>query len=397
VQKRELDVLFVGTRFAMLFLLPLFISDVGIYQNFAHNLFADGKLPYVGWDFEYPPLALPFVLIPGLVSKLLHQTSTESFRIVFGALILPFDFLLYRAFLLRPPIKGAAFAYVTLTSALGLLLYDRFDIAVGFALAWPFLTNPSEERFWLSWGLGGALKLVPLVVAPTRVLDWEGSNLDKLKRLVIFGVLSALPLLLCVATVAAVAGGKISFFSHHSDRGVQVESLIASGVMLLQAFTGLINVGVDNNFGAQHLAEIPGLVLASRILFFGSLIGSFAALWCDRARRDSLSAAWLLMLGFVTFGYVLSPQFLLWLLPLGICAASRIEESKRGRWLAVFSWTIIFTGVHFRFYWDYVHLHQLAVLMLVTRNVLLVGLWGLSWAWMRPEKARVSESLTAAL
>ncbi|MGZ3657878.1 MAG: hypothetical protein ACXVCS_20145, partial [Bdellovibrionota bacterium] len=197
--------------------------------------------------------------------------------------------------------------------------------------------------------------------------------------------------------VAAVAGGKISFFSHHSERGVQVESLIASGVMLLQAFTGLIKVGVDNNFGAQHLADIPGLVLASRILFVGALLGSFAALWCDRSRRDSLSGTWLLMLAFVTFGYVLSPQFLLWLVPLGICASSRVEESRRPCWLGVFSWVIILTGVHFRFYWDYVNLHHVAVLMLVTRNVLLLVLYGLSWAWMRPEKVRISNALEPVL
>ena len=384
LRRRELDILYVATRVALVFLLPLYISDISIYVGYAARVLSEGKIPYRDWDFEYPPLALPLMLIPGAALKFLRENNNaEIFRVVFAFLLLPFDFLLYRGFRMAPPIRGAAFAYVMLTTALGLLLFDRFDIAVGFLIAWPFLGPARDHRFGFWWGLGGALKLVPLLLAPARFLDWDGSPEEKFVRLVKFGLGAALPLAISIGAVAAVAHGKLSFFSQHSERGVQIESLIGSVVMFLQSFTGLVKVGVNNNFGAQHLAETGGLVGASRVLFYGSLLGTFAVLWWRRRRWDSLGASWLLVSAFVTFGYVLSPQYLLWLVPLAVCAAKRVPAGRpRSVWLAVFACAVAITGIHFRFYWDYVNLHYLAVSMLLARNFLLIALWALSWRWM---------------
>lgn len=388
LRRRELDILYVATRVALLFLLPLYISDISIYVGFAAKTVNEGLVPYRDWDFEYPPLALPFMFLPALAQKIFGASGAENFRVFFGFLLLPFDYLLFRTFVRMPPIRGAAFAYVMLTSALGLLLFDRFDIAVGFVIAWPFLGPRTDRRFWLWWGLGGALKLVPLALAPTRLLDWEGTSREKFPRLVKLGVFATMPLALSIAAVAAVAHGRLSFFSHHSERGVQIESLIGSAVMFLQAFTSLVKVGVANNFGAQHLAEAGALVTASRALFYGALSGTFVAIARDRRRWDSLSASWMVISAFVTFGYVLSPQYFLWLVPIAVCAASRVPEGrKRTIWLGLFAWAVILTGIHFRFYWDYVNLHYLAVSAVLARNALLLALWGASWAWMKAPSA----------
>jgi hypothetical protein len=396
MRRRELDILYVATRVALVFLLPLYISDVSIYTGYAAKILNDHQVPYRDWNFEYPPLALPLMLIPGLALKFLGESnSAELFRLFFAFLLLPFDLLLFRAYRLAPPIRGAAFAYVMLTTALGLLLFDRFDIAVGFLIAWPFLGPKRDDRFWFWWGLGGALKLVPLLLAPARYLDWEGTPKDKIIRLVKFGAGATLPLAISVGAVAAVAHGKLPFFSQHAERGVQIESLIGSAVMFLQSVTSLIKVGVNTNFGAQHLAETGPLVGLSRLLFYGSLAGTFAALWWRRRRWDSLGASWMVISAFVTFGYVLSPQYLLWLVPIALCAAARIPAGpQRAAWLGAFSWAVILTGIHFRFYWDYVNLHYLAVSMVLGRNLLLILLWGLSWAWM--ERPAVAPSQSAA-
>jgi hypothetical protein len=385
VRRRELDILYVATRAAVLFLLPLYISDTGLYQEYARRLLEGHQLPYAHWDFEYPPLAYPLMLVPGWLADTLGLRATESYRLLFGFLLLPFDFLLYRAFLRRPPFGGAAFAYVLLTTAMGLLLFDRFDIAVGFLAAWPFLAGDEapDLRFSLSWGLGGALKLVPLLLAPARLLDWAGPWRERAPRLFRFVAVVALPTAVSVALAALLAHGKVSFLSRNADRGVQIESLLGSGVMFVQAFTNLVKVSVDWNFGAQHLGPLKGLVPASRALFYGMLAATYFQLWAEKRSRGSLAAAWLLLSGFVTFGYVLSPQFLLWLIPLGLCAAARVPEgARRSAWVAVFAAAVALTGVHFRFYWDYVNLHPWSVAMVLTRNLLLLALWGLSWAWM---------------
>jgi hypothetical protein len=222
------------------------------------------------------------------------------------------------------------------------------------------------------------------MLVPARILDWRGSPRETLGRLLKLGLGAALPLAVSIAAVALVAKGKLSFFSHHAERGVQIESFIGSCVMFLQAFTGLVKVGVANNFGAQHLAENGSLVVASRVLFYGALVGTFVVIGATRRRWDSLTAAWLVISGFVTFGYVLSPQYLLWLVPIALCAASRVPAGrKRQAWLRIFACAVVLTGFHFRFYWDYVNLHYLAVLMVLGRNLTLIALWGCSWIWMK--------------
>ena len=202
----------------------------------------------------------------------------------------------------------------------------------------------------------------------------------------------AAPFLLSCLLAAWLGHGKISFLSRHSNRGVQIESLVGSVVMFLQTFGLLSPVHVDWNFGAQHLAPIAGVVESSRILFLGSLGGSYVLLWWQRARRSTLAATWIVVSAFVTFGYVLSPQFFLWLVPLALCAVREVPAGwRRGSWLLVFGSATLFTGLHFRFYWDYVNLHPGSVLLVLSRNVLLVALWGASWVWMRkPDPSSVS-------
>ncbi len=383
MRRRELDIFYISSRVAILFLLPLFISDLSLYQEYAHNLIPGGKFPYLQWDFEYPPLAYPFMILPSYLHDWLGFKDTESYRILFGLFLLPFDFLLYFRFRKFPPIRGAAFYYILLTSAMGLLLFDRFDLAVGFLLVWPFLAGPTDPRMAISWGLGGALKLVPLCLAPLPPLQWQGQWPERLRRFARYAMVVGLPIGISCVGAALLGHGKISFLAHHSQRGVQIESLIASIFFVGRSYFQLTQISVNTNFGAQHLSDIPGVLAASRVLFWGMLLFTYFQLW--RKRRDILTGSWLVMLGFVTFGYVLSPQFLLWLIPIGICAAAGVPAKKRAAWLFVFGLAVALTGIHFRFYWDYVNLNRLSTAAVLARNLLLVLLWGLSWGWMGAE------------
>jgi hypothetical protein len=387
MRRLELDILYWSTRAAILFLLPPFISDLSLYRDYAHKLLLEGQIPYRNWDFEYPPLAYPLMLLPSLFQRWLGFTSLESYRALFGLLLLPMDYFLFRRFRASPPFRGAAFAYVLLTSSMCLLLFDRFDLVVGFLVALPFLLPAGDGKFILSWGLGGALKLVPLGLAPFPPFGWRPF---RFLRFLAYGALISLPLLLSCAAAALLSGGKISFLSHHSSRGVQVESLVGSLLMAAQAFFGLVNTSVQTNFGAQHIGEIPGVVEASRVLFYGTLAFSYFFLWWERKRRDELVGSWILLLGFVAFGYVLSPQFMLWLIPLGLCAAGRVRPDRRALWLGVFSLAVVATGAHFRHYWSYVNLNHLSVAAVLGRNVSLALLWALSWRWMRSPEADFS-------
>lgn len=389
MRRLELELLFWASRAALIFILPPFISDVGLYEEYAKKVLIEGHWPYKHFHFEYPPLAFPLLLVPGVVTRLLGLVGTEYFRMAFGLLLLPFDYYLFRSFKLRPPFPGAGFAYVLLVCAMGLLAYDRFDLTVGFVLAFPFLAQlPSDRRFGISFGLGGALKLVPLSLAPLPLLRWEGWGRGATwLRFLKYSLWVVVPVFLSCALAWLLSGGKVAFLAHHTGRGVQIESFVGSLVMAAQAFFALLDAGVRTNFGGQHLGESAGAVGASRVLFYGSLVFTYAFLWWERRRYGTLASAWLVISGFVTFGYVLSPQFLLWLIPLGLLAAGEVPAGwRRGVWISLFGAAVALTGVHFRYYWSYVNLNHLSVAAVVGRNLALAALWALSWKWLKGDK-----------
>lgn len=228
-------------------------------------------------------------------------------------------------------------------------------------------------------GLGGALKLVPLFLVPTQFL---GGEKVRPARLLLFGLVAAFPVGLSCLVIFFLTGGEVSFLAHHAQRGVQIESLLASVVYFAQTYFSVFQIPINTNFGAQHMGEVPGLVPLSRGLLWGSVLFTYLLLWWNRRRWDALSGSWMVISGFVTFGYVLSPQFLLWLAPLGVCAAERVDPRRRLAWLGLLLAVMALTGAHFRYYWDYVNLFRLATAMVLLRNLLLVALWCLSWRWM---------------
>ncbi len=162
MRRLELDIFYVSSRAVVLLFLQYFISDIGGYQSTAMRLVSAHEIPYLHWDFEYPPLAYVLTSIPAWILHFAGNSDLQSYRFVFGAFLLPFDFLLYWRFRQLHLYRGAEFAYVVLTFSMALLLFDRFDLVVGFLLAWPFLAStrprlPSAPRSALCWGIGGAL------------------------------------------------------------------------------------------------------------------------------------------------------------------------------------------------------------------------------------------------
>ena len=55
------------------------VTDIALYQAYGERI-ADGIVPYRDFGFEYPPGALPAIVLPALVTGSLH-----AYRIVFVA------------------------------------------------------------------------------------------------------------------------------------------------------------------------------------------------------------------------------------------------------------------------------------------------------------------------
>ncbi len=168
------------------------------------------------------------------------------------------------------------------------------------------------------------------------------------------------------------------------SRPLQLESL---GAALLVAGHHAIGYGLgwSSSHGSQNLDGTAAAVLAA----FTSVaqLGLLAWLWLRFARGPAeaerllrYSAATVAV--FVAFGKVLSPQFLIWLIPLVPLVAGR-----RGFWAGgLFALACVLTQVWFpRRYWDYVYtFDQLTSWTVLARDLALVGLVAvLAWTTAR--------------
>lgn len=377
--------MFWASRLAILFFCAGWISDIGVYREAALALLDEGRWPYRDFAYEYPPLAYFLVWWPAFVLRSVGGGLFE-YRALFAIPILLCDYWLFHRHRTRPAIPGAAFLYVFLTSLLPFLLFDRFDLLLGCAIAAPFLAPAAPARFAFAWGLGGALKMLPLLLLPYRWLEERGRGLVL--------AWAALPFVASTLLVGYLGRGRLSFLAYHSERGVQIETIAGNAALLLKAVGWLPSAVIEHQFRSHQIEGVPGLAVAAKYFFWVTLVLSALVLaWrVHRGRLDSLGATWIFLLGFLVIGYVFSPQFLFWLLPIVPLVAARMEASKRAWFLALVVLVTSATGLHFFRYWFYVDLQPSALALLSLRNGALVLLWVLSWRWIRAAKTTPSPS-----
>jgi hypothetical protein len=152
-------------------------------------------------------------------------------------------------------------------------------------------------------------------------LAWLATRTDR--RTV---VQSAAALLAALAIPAAAAlaissDGALGAVAYHLERPVQIESLPATGLLLLDQLGAGEAQGV-NSHRSDGLEHPAADAVAS--LFATALVGLVALLCAAAARRPDRRALVLAALtgavAFAALGKVLSPQFVIWALPLGALA-----------------------------------------------------------------------------
>jgi hypothetical protein len=300
------------------------LSDVGGYQQYA-ELMRGGHVPYRDFPFEYPPAALPVFLLPAYMS----WSYATSFAILMG--ICGAGCLALIAAILRSVGAGSARIWASLLLfavsplALGSLFDTRFDL-------WPALLALAgvaalvRERPTLSGallGLGFAAKLWPGALLPIAAIHlWRRRGSD--------AALTAIAAFLVVAAACflpfALLGphGLRSSLTGQLDRPLQVESLGAAILMAAEHF-GMRPLTTVTTHGAQALSGrgaglAAGLSTAAEIL---AVVGVWVA-YARRRTRDSeamLLAAGATIVALVAFDRVLSPQYLIWLVPFVALAA----------------------------------------------------------------------------
>ncbi|WP_353721578.1 hypothetical protein [Dyadobacter sp. 676] len=350
------------------------IQDLTLYRDTAVKMLG-GQVPFRDFKLEYPLLSLLPILIPGILSNL-ADGSFHSYVAWFMAQNLLLGLLMARIIGKMDPAGKALPRYMAallLSLPVFLFRFDSFPalltiLAIGYAMRRPFLSG-------MSWATATAAKLYPIVLIPVFGLYYlSEKSWYKLARqaggcVVITGVVAGF-------SVLAGMGGVSDFMHYHMLRGIQVES-VAGGVMLLLESTGIVKLDIAHSFGAMHLVT----PLAASVLQVIDVVipACFLAMlayvaWAFRAGTRAGRAARLIpaaaaqILLFILLNKVLSPQYLIWLLPLiSFC---------RLRTYLIFGAALMLTIVIFPgHYYNLISKQLTMIALLNIRNALLIWLF----------------------
>ncbi len=300
------------------------IRDTPVYQRYGDAMVA-GKVPYRDFSLEYPPGALPVFAIPSLLRSQRgdlsgYRAGFEAEMVVCGGLAL----LFVLAILLRleaPPSRVAlALGFASLFPLLlGSVVLSRFDLwpaalTVGALAA---LVAGRERLGSAALGLGFAAKIFPAALLPLALTRaWRRGG--RREAAICLGAFAVVALVCFLPFLVLAPHGVWEAIRRQTDRPLQIESLGAAVLLVAHAVGGL-GVTMRPGHGSQNLAgSLPDTLAAVQTVM---QLVAVAAVWvwfargsADRERLVRAAAA--AVCAFVALGKVLSPQFLIWLVPL---------------------------------------------------------------------------------
>jgi uncharacterized membrane protein len=356
------------------------VNDLFVYRTFAEPFFS-GAVPYRDIAFEYPPLAALVIGLPGVLG-----TEEETFRWAYAlwTLLGAAAVVVLCGSLARGTDgdeRRAMMAAALMPVLCGALLRTHFDLfPVALLLAGLLLICRDRPRSGLALlGLGAMTKAFPLVAVPIA-LAWLAGR----------GRVAWQAALACAAVVAVLSGvaaavspeGALDAVRYHLDRPVQIES---SPALVLLALDGAglgdaTSVPSHRSDGLLHPASDAITWL------FAAAFAGLVALLClrlaagpptrgDLARRRLVLASLAAVAGFAALGKVLSPQFVIWVVPLGALAFAWRLHALAGAVALV----AVLTQVEFpSHYFDVVAREPWAVAIVAARNLALLSVVGLS-------------------
>ena len=251
--------------------------------------------------------------------------------------------------------------------------YDLFPAALTAGAIAALL----RRRDFLAFGLLGVAataKLYPLVLVPlAAVYLWSIAGRDRTLRAL--GVLGAVALVVVLPFAILSPGGLWDSFHSQSARGLQIESLGAS-VLLAADQLGLYAATVVHGATGAATRDLAGQ-LPDALATITSLLQAVAvaAVWWlfVRGSRDAerlVLASCAAVTGFLVFNRFVSPQYVVWLIPLVLLVPGATGIAAT----ALVAGALVLAQIWF---FHYSHLFQLESIswLVVARNALLLALY----------------------
>jgi hypothetical protein len=354
------------------------IVDTPVYQRYGDAM-VDGQLPYRDFRVEYPPAALPVFVLPALGhahDELAYRRSFERLMALCGLLAVTGVALALIALRAEPDRLLGALAFAAFAPlALGSVILTRFDLwPAALAVLGLAALLAGRGRVGLGvLGLGAAAKIFPAVlVPPAFAYVWRRRG--RREAVACAAVFAGVLLACFVPFLVLSPGGVWDSLHRQADRPLQIESL-GSGFLLVAHQLFGYGIRLNLSHGSQNLGgTLPdALAVLLSLLQIAAVIGLWIAFARGPATPERLvrySAA--CIAAFIAFGKVLSPQFLIWLLPL-----VPLVRGRRGLTAsALLAAVLVLTQLWFPYrYWD-LALRQdaLASWLVLVRDLTLVGL-----------------------
>jgi hypothetical protein len=282
-----------------------------------------GEKPYRDQDLEYPPLSIPVIVAPALFTE-----EVGDYQRAFEWEMIGFDLAIVALLSLglgsdRRRVWGAVGVYTAGIVALSGVVLDesvidavplalaRFDLVPALLVLAAVLARQSgRSATWSALlSVGAAVKAFPLLLYP-GLLRGERNPARVAAAAVI-------PLAVAAAIVLAFGDEFASAITYHAERSLQVETVAATPFEIAH----LLGTGASTEHGAGSfnlVASGANAAWAASLVLLA--VGYGLVLWAGwrRPQRPGghLELATALLAVTVALSPVLSPQFLLWLLPI---------------------------------------------------------------------------------
>ena len=354
-------------------------DDIAYYRAVAQKIVA-GQLPYRDFPFEYPVLALVPLVLAGVASSFeAYAWALAGLNALFLAVSAALLWFIARSgYSSRSPIRTAG-VFLLLVAATPVVLFRLDALASLLTLAaFAALIARRNALSGVALALSALVKLYAVVLVP--LFAWREFAAGRRRAAVLVLVASLASAVVVSATLFALSGASgLEFIGYQTNRGVQVESVVGSLVLLGHALAGVpVQLSVDYFSWqvASPLVDALGWTFVVLPVAMGALlaVSAYSSFRWSSPGMDAqlfvelISAALLL---FMLAYRVLSPQYLAWLLPFAALLT-------RGKLALVLAACVLTSYIFPLAYQELLALDPGLIIALAMRNILLLGLF----AWL---------------